>query len=195
MDASTWQSLPGWSKGLLAQLLSWVAFNLIFPEPLAPIQTHFGSLAMAWLQGLSAGLLCLLLGLPRWWLAISLVFLPAVAAAQSIPLPPWIYLVAFALMLVFFSSIFQRGAPLYLSGPHAWASVLAQLPQDRGFRFIDIGSGLGGLPLNLARQCPNGEFHGVESALGPWLISSLRNWLTNGRVSFSRSDYRSAGPG
>ncbi len=190
MVVSTWQNLPGWSKGLLAQLLSWFAFSLIFPATFAPFQTHFGPLDMVWLQGLSAGLLCLMLGLPRWWFPISLLFLPAVAAAQSIPLPPWAYLVAFVSMLIFFSSIFQRGAPLYLSGPQAWASVLTQLPQDRDFRFIDIGSGLGGLALNLAQQCPNGEFHGVESALGPWLVSSLRNRFRNGRVNFSRNDYR-----
>lgn len=190
MVASTWQNLPGWSKGLLAQLLSWAAFNLIFPAQFTTIQTYFGPLAPVWLQGLSAGLLCLLLGLPRWWFPISLLFLPAVAAAQSIPLPSWAYLVAFVLMLIFFSSIFQRGAPLYLSGPQAWAAVLAQLPQDRGFRFIDIGSGLGGLTLYLANDCPNGEFHGVESAPGPWLVSSLRNWFTAGRVNFSRNDYR-----
>ena len=190
MGASAWQNMPGWSKGLLAQLLTWAAFNLIFPAQHSPFQTHVGPLAPVWLQGLSAGLVCLLLGLPRWWFPISLLFLPAVALAQSMPIPPWAYLAAFVLMLIFFSSIFQRGAPLYLSGPQAWETVLAQLPRDRAFRFIDIGSGLGGLSLYLASQCPNGEFHGVESAPGPWLISRLRNWFGNGRVRFRRNDYR-----
>ena len=190
MTASTWQNLPGWSKGLLAQLLSWAAANLIFPAHFSVSPVSFGPPTAICLQALGAGLLCLLLGLPRWWLLISMIFLPALALAQASVLPSWIYLVGFVLMLAFFWSVINRGAPLYLSNRQAWAAVLAQLPVDRPFRFIDIGSGLGGLPLHLAKHCPNGEFHGVEFAPGPWLVSRLRNALGGGRVRFLRNDYR-----
>jgi hypothetical protein len=185
-----WHRLPGWSKGLLAQALAWAAANSIVV--LSTIQSRAipDSSWLILIQGLLAALICHLFGLQRWWLIISLLFSPAISLAQAFMLPSWVYLWAFILSLTFFWSVIYRGAPLYLSGPKTWATVTDLLPRDHSFRFIDLGSGLGGLILNLSRQYPNGEFHGVEFAPGPWLVSKLRNWLAGGRVNFFRQDYR-----
>lgn len=188
--APTWHSLPGWSKGLLAQTLAWVSINSVLAS--APIRVWAFSHPF-WLilsQGLLAALICRLFGLPRWWLAISLLLLPMIVLARQIGLPSWIYLAAFLLSLAFFWSILYRGAPLFLSGPRTWAMVEELLPKEQKFRFIDLGSGLGGLPINLSRRYLNGEFHGVECAPAPWLISKARNRLGGGRVRFLRKDYR-----
>jgi hypothetical protein len=188
--AQTWHMLPGWSKGLLAQALAWALLNSLMTIPVLQTLKGQGPVALGLAQGLVAGLICHRFGLQRWWLVISFLFLPAIAEAQQIMLPSWVYLAALILSLAFFWSVIFRGAPLYLSGPKTWATVTGLLPTARPFRFIDLGSGLGGLAINLSRRHPNGEFHGVEFAPGPWFISALRNGLSGRRVRFSRMDYR-----
>jgi SAM-dependent methyltransferase len=186
----SWRKLPGWSKGFLAQALAWAAVSSILAAPTIQTSLPSDSVWLILIQGALAGLLCQLFGLQRWWFVISLLFLPAIVMAQKFVVPSWVYLWAFILSLLFFWSVIYRGAPLYLSGPKTWVAVAELLPEDHSFRFIDLGSGLGGLAINLSRLYPNGEFHGVELAPGPWLISKLRNWLGGGRVNFFRDDYR-----
>jgi SAM-dependent methyltransferase len=185
-----WHRLPGWCKGLLAQALAWAAINSIFVFFTLQGWALPGSSWVVLIQGLLAALICNLFGLQRWWLIISLLFFPAILLAQAFMLPSWIYLWAFIFSLTFFWSLIYRGAPLYVSGPATWTTVAELLPRDHAFRFIDLGSGLGGLASHLSRQYPNAEFHGVELAPGPWLISKIRNWLADGRVDFFRRDYR-----
>jgi SAM-dependent methyltransferase len=68
--------------------------------------------------------------------------------------------------------------------------VSSLLPSDRAIRFIDIGSGLGGLVLNLAVTWPKNEFFGIELAPLPWLISRLRALLGKTSAQFVRGDYQ-----
>ena len=48
------------------------------------------------------------------------------------------------------------------------------MPTDPAPRFLDIGSGLGGLLAHLARACPTGQFVGVETAPLPFVLSRAR---------------------
>ncbi len=105
--------------------------------------------------------------------------------------PSWVYLAAFVAMLLVYWTTFRTRVPLYLSDRKAWQALDALLPAERPFRFIDLGSGLGGVALYLATRRPHGEFAGVEIAPVPWLISRMRAWLKGGRVSFQRRDYES----
>jgi len=54
---------------------------------------------------------------------------------------------------------------------------------------IDIGSGLGGLVLYLARQRPQLACMGIELAPLPWLYSRLRAMLSGSRAQFILGDY------
>ena len=54
-------------------------------------------------------------------------------------------------------------------------------PSDRPVRAVDIGSGLGGLVLELARRRPDSVFMGIELAPLPWLLSWLRAMATPSR--------------
>jgi SAM-dependent methyltransferase len=67
--------------------------------------------------------------------------------------------------------------------------VAALLPAGRPVRAIDIGSGLGGLVLELARRRPESRFEGIELAPLPWLASRLRARLSASRSHFIRGDY------
>jgi SAM-dependent methyltransferase len=78
--------------------------------------------------------------------------------------------------------------PFYASGSAAWDAVAMELPQ-RPLRINDIGSGLGGLALDIAARRPDCRVEGVELAPLPWLVSRLRS-RADARCRFLRGDYQ-----
>jgi tRNA1(Val) A37 N6-methylase TrmN6 len=60
---------------------------------------------------------------------------------------------------------------------------------NRPLAIADIGSGLGGLVLDLARRRPDAQVDGIELAPLPWLVSRLRAKLSGSRARFLRGDY------
>jgi hypothetical protein len=80
-------------------------------------------------------------------------------------------------MLLVFWNTYRTQVPLYLSSNQVWKALENFLPQpklDKSFRFIDIGSGLGGVLTHLASNRSDGDYSGVESAPLPFLWSWLR---------------------
>jgi hypothetical protein len=140
-------------------------------------------------QAVLAAGLSRMLAQPAWWWGLHAGFLPAVWGALHAALPAWAYLLVFLSLLLFYWSSFYTRVPLFLSGRHVWDRVEACLPPRPGRRFIDLGSGLGGLPLYLAARDPDGGYAGTEIAPAPWLISRLRAWLVRSRAVFLRRDY------
>jgi len=140
-------------------------------------------------QGMFAAVLTAWRRLARWWLAIGLLFPLALLGASQFALPPWLFLVIFLFMLVLYWSTFRTQVPYYPSGKSAWDAVAAQLPQDRPVSVIDIGSGLGGLVLDLARRRADIRATGIELAPLPWLASWLRARLSGSHARFLRGDY------
>ena len=88
--------------------------------------------------------------------------------------PPLFFLFGFLLLLLVYWSTFRSQVPLYLSSRKVWMALETLLPADRPLRFIDIGSGLGGVLTHLARARPESHFHGVEIAPLPFILSWLR---------------------
>ncbi|MGM0594696.1 MAG: class I SAM-dependent methyltransferase [Pseudomonadota bacterium] len=129
------------------------------------------------LQGLFAALAGRLLGLPYWWVPLNLLLPLAVALALSLALPPWLYLLGFvALLLLQWNSGAER-VPLYLSNRTTWQALDELLREQGGKQFIDLGCGLGGALLYLARRHPDKHFTGIESAPLPFALAWLRRRL------------------
>lgn len=127
--------------------------------------------------GLLASLMSYGLGLARWWWLIQFFFAPAVVVMLSIELPPSVFLGAFLLFVLVYWSTFRSQVPLYLSSHKVWAVLASVLPRasaEQPLRFIDLGSGLGGVLTYLARAQANGHYVGVETAPLPVLLSWLR---------------------
>lgn len=143
----------------------------------------------ALLQGALAAVVSRLRGLASWWLVIQLLFPMALVTALALQLSPAIPLIAFVALLGWYWSTFRTQVPFYPSGLDAWHAVEGLLPKDRPIRFIDIGSGLGGLVLHLSNKHPQSEFTGIEIAPLPWFASRLRARMTRSRASFVRGDY------
>lgn len=108
---------------------------------------------------------------------------------MALHLPPVVFLAAFLLFLLLYWHTFRTQVPYYPSSFAVWEAVAQLLPTDRSVRMVDIGSGLGGLVLNLSSRRLDSEIMGVELAPLPWLISWLRARLSNSTGRFIRADY------
>ena len=168
----------------VALLLQCAAFALaLLVVRLTGLQT--APLAFALLCGLLAAAFSHFAGLARWWLPIQLLFAPALVSMLALDIHPDIFLAAFFILLAVYWSTFRSQVPLYLSSGKVWRALETLLPSHACgggvggegkpcFRFIDLGSGLGGVLTHLARARPDGHYSGVESAPLPFLWSWLR---------------------
>ena len=175
------------AKAALIQLLA-----LLPTAAIAWLLARYGmalSVTMiALLQGVTAALITCKVNLAPWWRVIELLFPLAALEMHALHLPPVIFLLLFVLLLGMYWSTFRTQVPFYPSSPSVWDAV-AQLLPERPVRLIDIGSGLGGLALALARKRPDSAFFGIELAPFPWLFSYLRARLTGSAARFVRGDY------
>lgn len=174
-------------QALLIQLLSLVLVFAVasFAAWLAGMRVTIGIAAL--LQGGLAAALSYQRKLAPWWLPIQFAFPLATILILALHLPPWIFLVAFMLSLGLFWTTFRTQVPFYPSNPAVWAAVAERLGEP--VRFIDIGSGFGGLVLYLDQRFPGSRFFGIEIAPLPWLASRVRARLRRSRARFMRGDY------
>jgi hypothetical protein len=145
-------------------------------------------LVVALLQGGLAAALSAWRRLAAWWVPIQLLFPCAVVAALALRLPPSLFLGLFLVFVLLYWSSFRTQVPYYPSTRPVWHAVAGLLPA-RPLRCIDIGSGFGGLVLELAALRPDSRFEGIELAPLPWLVSSWRARWSRSRARFRRGDY------
>lgn len=131
------------------------------------------------LQGLIAAGLGQVMGLAKWWLLINLLIPAAVALALSLNLPNWIYPLLFIILALVFWNAADDRVPLYLTNRTTWRALQALITaevrdQQKPLTVTDVGCGLGGALLFLARQCPDAKFVGIESAPLPYAVARLR---------------------
>ncbi|MBD9482734.1 class I SAM-dependent methyltransferase [Pseudomonas sp. PDM14] len=162
-------------RALLAQVLALVAVALLLIALLQLGNWRVPLWQAALLQGVCAAGLGQWLGLRRWWLPLNFAFVPALLALQARELPSAWFLGAFLLLLLINWNSFREQVPLYLSGARTRRRLSERLvdwPAD--FRFIDLGCGLGGTLVQLARDYPQARLVGVETAPLVFLCAWLR---------------------
>ncbi len=161
---------------ILALLIQALAVFLTYMT-LTVMGWQLGALFAALICGVYAATLSRLIGLAKWWVWISLLFAPALVMALSLDIEPIWFLLAFIIMLLVYWSAFRTQVPLYLSSLKVWQSLAGLLPTDASsthYKFIDLGSGLGGVLTYLGRVKPEGHYSGVEYAPLPFVWSWLR---------------------
>lgn len=176
-------------RALLLQILSFFIVLLIARSLGAMLGITLHILLIACLQGTIAAGLSYWRGLAFWWLAIQFFFPIILVFGLFLQLPPTLFLCAFVILLFLYWSTFRTQVPFYPSNLATWNAVSDLLPQNKSVRLIDIGSGLGGLVLDLSKRRPDSYFLGIEIAPLPWLISWLRAWLMRSKACFTRGDY------
>ncbi len=179
-------------------------FPIFLAQIIAAILTFGGAMLLAasqeiyipiWGIALASGLLAAIIGshfnIKGLWLIVQVLLPLALVLGLALKLPSWIYLcVALAIGLVYWNVLSDR-VPLYLTNRTTWTALERLLPpqaqaegEARG-RFVDIGSGTGGVLVHLAKKRPDIYFVGVETAPIPFVISWLRyclNSALNGTV-------------
>lgn len=180
------------SPAIQALLIQLVAFPIVLLSSAAlplmsGLQLTIASAAL--LQGVIAGLLTRLRRMAPWWVFIQFFFPVALIVVNALHLPSWIYLAAFLALLCLYWTTFRTQVPYYPSTLPVWRAVGALLPEGGPLKFIDIGSGFGGLVMYLAKVRPEGAFAGIESAPLPWMMSGLRASAAKSAARFVRGDY------
>lgn len=138
---------------------------------------HCSELVLALLCGVYATLLSYLAGQAKWWWLIQFIFAPALVLMLAIDLPPMLFLGIFLVLALVYWSTYRTQVPLYLSSNKVWHALEKFLPEskpDTSFRFVDLGSGLGGVLMHLSKVRPDGQYTGVEAAPLPFFWSWLR---------------------
>lgn len=176
-------------QALLLQCLAFLltVLSVSVAESAAGIRVPTACAAL--LQGALAAMLTRWRRLAPWWPAIQFVFPVGLVLMQAVRLPPAVFLILFLVFLVLYWSTFRTQVPYYPSPHKVWRTVAELLPADRPVRFIDIGSGFGGLAMHLAGLRKDGVFLGIELAPLPWAVSALRARLSGSRARFVRGDY------
>jgi hypothetical protein len=163
-----------------------LALVVVMPR-LTDLQLTVGIAAL--LQGTVAALISRWRRLAVWWLPIQFFFPGALMAMHALDWPPSLFLAAFIFLLALYWTTFRTQVPFFPSSTATWEAVAALVPQGRPIRFIDIGSGFGGLILSLAERRPDSEFVGIELAPLPWLASVMRAGIRRSGGRFIRGTY------
>lgn len=175
-------------RALLFQLLALVVVASVAISLSILVDMNLPLLAAAGLQGLLAALLSRRFLAP-WWFSIQFLFPISAVAFNAFHLPSTIYLCGFIVFVALYWSTFRTQVPFYPSNRVVWNEVANMLPTGRPLRFIDIGSGLGGLVMHLAALRPDSAFMGIELAPLPWLASRIRASMLRSTGTFLRGDY------
>ncbi|MFZ6656099.1 SAM-dependent methyltransferase [Undibacterium sp. TJN19] len=174
---------------LLVQLVAlFVSYSLYIFD-----KWYFGGVITPYLLLFFHSLLAVLISAIRrlswWWWIIQFIFPFAVIASLIFQLRPALSLSVFAVMVLLFWSTYRTQVPYFPSKSSLLPCILEQLPTSPSLRFIDVGSGFGGLSAKLSSVRRDQYFYGVEIAPFPWFVSWIRAKFAAGKLRFFLQDY------
>jgi hypothetical protein len=141
------------------------------------------------LSGIALGL-SIFFKVPVWWYAIHFFFPISVYAAYQLEIP-WVwYFSCFLVCLGVFWSVFKTQVPFFPSTRWVSTELLQLISKDSSSKVIDIGSGLGRLPISLAQERPMSIVEGIEIAPFLWGMSCLLAFFRRSKVNFKLGNYR-----
>ena len=137
--------------------------------------------ALVVFAGVVAYVAALTLRLPPSWRLCNALLPLAATVSLSVELPAWVFLLALIGIVALYAPALWTRVPYYPTHRAAYALILAELPTDRPFVFLDIGCGFGDLLFFLQSRRPQGTFVGYEIGVLPWFWGTLRARLTRRR--------------
>jgi SAM-dependent methyltransferase len=134
-----------------------------------------GSMAVALtLATFASFLVAHFLNLSTPWRVMNSVLPISIASSLAVSLPSWVFFTPFLALLAIYAPALWTRVPYYPTSRAAYPLILAELPADQHFTFIDIGCGMGDLLLFLQRHRPKGHFVGIEIGVVPYLVSKAK---------------------
>lgn len=141
------------------------------------------------IQGMIAFALARIFRLAIWWQWILFIFPLAIWLTLKLDLTPGLFLGGFLLFALMFWSVFLTQVPYYPSGRSACDVVAELIDHEKKLKIIEIGSGLGGFSIRLAKLHPKSSYLGIEIAPLPFLISLIRAKYQRSKVRFKLGNY------
>lgn len=168
MSTSSLHIVPSFLlKSLAAQTLAAATCIIIWPFVVSiPI-----TVCVASLVALSAATF---IQLPASWRVLNCLFPPAALTALALQIPSFVWLLPLLGVAAIYAPALLTRVPYYPTPKAAYGLILAELPTDRPFRFLDVGCGFGDLLHFLARNRQNGTFVGIELGPLPCLVARLK---------------------
>lgn len=131
------------------------------------------------------------LQLPRSWKLVNALLPISAALSLAVAIPAWVFAVPLLGLLATYAPAFWTRVPYYPTSKVAYPLILAELPPNVPFTFIDIGCGLGDLLVFLRKHRPLGQYYGVEIGVVPYLVSKAKAHMHgNGRMSIAFKDLK-----
>ena len=109
-----------------------------------------------------------------WWKTIHAIFAPAAYALLKLQIAPEWYLLAFAILFLFYRGALSGQIPLYFSNRQSAIALIHFFADNPPARIIDLGAGIGSAVYPLAKALKSARVDGVENTYVPWLIGRLR---------------------
>lgn len=129
------------------------------------------------------------LQVPRSWKIVNALLPISAALSLAVTIPAWVFAVPLLALLATYAPAFWTRVPYYPTSKAAYPLILAELPPNVPFTFIDIGCGLGDLLVFLQKHRPLGRYYGVEIGVVPYLVSKAKAHMHgNGRITISFRD-------
>lgn len=141
------------------------------------------------IHAISCAIVSLTLRFDWWWAPIQFCFPLLAYVSFFLAISPQIYFIGLIILSVIFWTTFRTQVPYYPSNSKLVEPILSLLPADDHARFVDLGSGLGGLLFKLSLRRPRVSFVGVEIAPLPWLISIFRRFCRRSKVQINLGSY------
>lgn len=180
-----------------------LAFLLQLLALSAVVVLHFtlSSLGVSWplwgdfvLQACTAVMLSRFCAMAPWWHYIHGLFPLLIGLMLVLALPTSFYLYGLLFTAAVFWTTFSTQVPYFPSSSNVHGLLKEIIPSvshaNRPVQVIDIGSGLGGLMMQLEREVDNAKFSGIEVAPLPWFFSACRAILARSATKFHYGDYR-----
>lgn len=149
----------------------------------------FSMWSLCFLQAALSASLAVVFKQAHWWRWIHFAFPFAVLVMLQWQIPNEFYLISFIVTASLFWTTFRTQVPFYPSRPAVWHEVVKLIPMQPSTKLIDIGSGLGDMPMVVAKLRPNCHAEGIEIAPLPWLVSQVRAWLKRSSARFKLGNY------
>jgi SAM-dependent methyltransferase len=153
------------------------------------LPTALAGVAFLLFQGIVAAMLARMCRLAIWWQWILLIFPLAIWLALKLDLTPSLFFGGFLLFALMYWSVFLTQVPYYPSSDSACDVVAELIDHEKKLEIIEIGSGLGGFSMRLAKLRPKSRYLGIEIAPLPFLISLIRSKYQRSAVRFKLGNY------
>lgn len=176
-------------RATMAQLVALCLSYLLYVADKRQFSGTLTPLILLVFHATSSVLISMLLRLSWWWWLIQFIFPFAVVASLVFHLSPGLSFGIFLVMVLLFWTTYRTQVPYFPSRSGLLPYIIEQLPTKDALRFIDVGSGCGGVSLHLAKARPRQLFYGVEVAPFPWIVSWIRAQISAKNVKFYLRDY------